>query len=74
MSYLRKYLIGIPARPLQYYSNGAGGNPILLLCSLSAINDGVNIKYYVRYRKSLTLSFRAGVKVKNKILGVLTPF
>ena len=60
-----------------------GINPILLRCSLPAINDGVSMKYYVRYRKLLTLSFppaclrrsgRAGIKAKKQNLGVLTPF
>ncbi len=51
-----------------------GINPILLRCSLPAINDGVSFKYLARYGKSLTLSFRAGVKAKKQNLGVLTPF
>ena len=60
MSSLRKGSIGI--------------NPILLRCSLPAINDGVSIKYYAKYGKLLTLSFRAGIKAKKQNLGVLTPF
>ncbi len=51
-----------------------GINPILLRCSLPAINDGVSIKYYARYGKSLTLSFRAGVKAKKTKFRGFNPF
>ncbi len=74
MSLPRKGLIGIPARPVLFIFNVAGGNPILLRCLLPAINDGVSIKYLARYGKSLTLSFRAGVPGKKQSIGVLTPF
>ncbi len=75
MSPFRKGSIGIPARPLQYYSNGAGGNPIFVYIFVSPpYIDGVSIKYLERYVKSLTLSFRVGVKAKKQNLGVLTPF
>jgi len=57
MSLLRKGLIGIPARRLTNISNGAGGNPIFLRCSLLGINTGVSIKYLIGHEKSLTPSF-----------------
>ncbi len=80
MSSLLKCLIGIPARPLQYFSNGAGGNPILLGFQNSALparlchsggKDGVN-KYYMSKNINYPVIYGEDYSKQQK-LGVFSP-